>query len=251
MERKDICFATFARNEKDRLPIWLSHYSQFADNEDIYVFDQSTTDGSTDNLSCNVIPEPNEKVFDHKWIAEMLNRRHRWLLDRYKIVVLNECDELLITKNSENLREYLITKLSNSSVPISTELFDIVQNEEKGEINYDITKKISEQRNYWRHWPGAQKHTISSVNKDIFIGLHQGQSELDNNLMTIHTQLLNLDFFKQKIFNRIEEKEKFGNADNHACWDVHYKVDMIQRYLDETFSLIEEVPDWFKNNKFI
>ena len=251
MDKKEICFATFARNEKIRLPIWLSHYSKFSENEDIYVFDQSTTDGSTDNLMCNVIPEPNEKVFDHKWIEEMLNRRHKWLLDRYRIVVFTECDELIITKNSENLREYLIGKLSNSSMSICSELFDIVQNEEKGETNYDSMKKISEQRSYWRHWSGALKHTISNVDKEIFIGFHNGQSELDENLVTIHTQILNLDFFKQKIFNRIEEKEKFGNADNHICWDVHYKVDMIQKYLDETFSLIIEVPDWFKNNKWI
>ncbi len=251
MDRRDICFATFARNEKDRLPIWLRHYSQFAENEDIFVFDQNTTDGSTDNLNCNVIPEPNEKVFDHKWIEDMLNRRHSWLLERYKIVVFNECDELIITKNSENLREYLLKRLSDSSVSICSELFDVVQNEDKGETIYDSNYKISEQRRYWRHWQGALKHTISNIDKKIFIGFHNGQSELDTNLVTIHTQLLNLDFFKQKIFNRIEEKEKFGNADNHICWDVHYKVDMIQKYLDETFSLVEEVPDWFKNNKFI
>ena len=50
--KKNICFATFARNESIRLPIWLNHYRQFITDEDIYVIDQNTTDGSTSNLTC-------------------------------------------------------------------------------------------------------------------------------------------------------------------------------------------------------
>jgi|APSaa5957512535_1039671.scaffolds.fasta_scaffold134100_2 hypothetical protein len=251
MEKREICFATFARNEKVRLPIWLKHYSQFSSKEDIYVFDQNTDDGSTSNIECNVIPEPNEKVFDHSWIQDMINRRHKWLLERYKIVVFMECDELIITKNSENLRDYLINKLKTPN-KLAIEIFDIVQNEKEGEVLYDDTIKISNQRKYWRPWTGAHKSTISSIEKNINIGFHgKDGCEIDNNLVSIHIQLLNIDFFRQKINDRLEESDKHGKGDDHACWDIHYKRDMIDNHINEAYSLMEEVPDWFKNNKWI
>ena len=252
MERKEICFATFARNEKIRLPIWLDYYSQFSDDEDIYVFDQNTTDGSTDNLGCNVIPEPNEKVFDHKWIEDMINRRHRWLLERYKIVVFMECDELIVTKNSQNLRDYLIEKIGESKKSIAIQIFDIVQNENEGEQEYNSNIKISKQRGYWRPWEGAYKCTIASMDKKIPIGFHGDHGcEIDDNLVSIHIQFLNIDFFKQKISNRLSEKELYGKGDDHGCWDLHYKEEMIEEHIKEAYSLLEKVPDWFKNNKFI
>ena len=121
--KKNICFATFARNESIRLPIWLNHYRQFITDEDIYVIDQNTTDGSTSNLTCNVISEPHEGVFDHAWLRQMLTRNLKELLKKYHIVILTECDELMVTHNNENLKDYLIKTykqypLKNGSTPL-------------------------------------------------------------------------------------------------------------------------------------
>jgi len=241
---------TFARNEQLRLPIWLKHYQQFVDNQDIYIIDQNTTDGSTDNLPCNIIKEPNEKVFDHIWLRKMLTKNLREKLLIYKIVVLLECDELMFTINNKKLNEYLIQKYADKKLNGATSICDIVQCEY--EIDYINTIPISKQRNYWYNWKGACKHTIHTFNNyELDNGFHNGNGKIDDNLITLHFQLLNKQWFIDKIYKRIEERSKYGAGDNHACWTLHYNEDLIQSHLKFYYSCLEKTPDFFNNNLYI
>lgn len=247
-EKDDICFATFARNEKIRLPIWLKHYQQFISDKHIYVIDQNTTDGSIDNLPCNIINEPHEGVFDHVWLRNMLTKNLSILLKKYKIVVLTECDELMFTKDNTHLKDYLVEYYSNNSINGATLLYDVVQYND--EPDYDPTKPISKQRNFWRPW-GMYKHTIHTSLSNLENGFHSGNGVLNDNLTTIHIQLLNTQFFKDKITQRLAEKNKYGAGDSHICWTVHYKTEFIESYLNEMYQNLTKVSDFFTNNKFI
>jgi hypothetical protein len=247
--KNDICFATFARNERIRLPIWLRHYRQFITDEDIYVIDQNTTDGSTNDLKCNVIYEPHEGVFDQAWLRQMLTKNLKILLEKYHIVVLNECDELMVTHNNENLTDYLIKTYKQSLKNGATYLFDVLQVDD--EPDYVLGDKINNIRNYICRWEG-RKHTIhTSCLKELPNGFHSGYGYLDNNLSTIHIQCLNYSYFTEKIKQRIKEKEVHGQGDDYGCWEVHYKVDLIGKYMNDLLGRKELAPTWFKNNIYL
>ena len=249
--KKNICFATFARNESIRLPIWLNHYRQFSSDEDIYVIDQNTTDDSTKNLNCNVIYEPHEGVFDHKWLRQMLTRNLQKLLKLYHIVILTECDILMITHNNENLKDYLVNQYLNSSKNGCTDLYDVIQ--KPGEKEYIIGDKISQIRNHLSTWTNAKIHVIhTTFHKELDNGFHYGTGVLDENLSSIHIQALNTKFFYSKINQRIEEKKTYGDGnDNHGCWDSHYQLNKIEEYLIDLNSRSIQAPIWFKDNKYI
>jgi len=249
MNKKDICFATFARNEKIRLPVWLKHYQQFVSNEDIYIIDQNTTDDSTTNLPCNIIYEPNEKVFDHEWLRQMLTKNVKLLLEKYNIVVMTECDELIITIDNCKLDEYLVNNYKYSNVNVCTKLVNLVQH--NSEELYDNTKKISAQRSYWDDID-AKKHTIFT-NCDFLIanGFHFGNGIYDTNLITFHIEALNIDWVIIKIQKRIKEKNIFGNGDNHCCWDLYYTDKTINEYLNYDYNKLTLIPEFFKNSSFI
>ena len=250
MEKKNICFATFVRNEIIRLPIWLNHYRQFSSDDDIYIIDQNTTDGSTQNLKCNVIYEPHEGIFDHQWLRQMLTRNLQKLLQYYHIVILTECDLLMVTHNNEKLDNYLIKNYLNSSKNGCTDLYDVVQ--QPDEKKYILGDKISQIRNYLSYWSGAKTHIIHTYNNcELQNGFHGGTGILDNNLSSIHIQALNTDYFYSKINQRIKEKEKYGSGDNHACWELHYKINYIENHLKDLNSRNIPASLWFKNNIYI
>ena len=245
----DICFATFAKNEKTRLPVWLKYYQQFISNEHIYVIDQSTTDGSTDNLPCNIIYEPNLKVFDHKWLREMITKNILLLLKKYRVVVMTECDELIITRNNEKLDEYLIKKYKNSNMNGYSLFFDVIQQE--GEPDYDPNIKINKQRKYWHEWKGSVKHTIyTRCNREVENGFHGGDGAYDSNLITMHVQSLNKQWFFDKFHQRIADKDKYGKGDNHGCWD-YYTYERMNMEFDKLNNVVRIMDDCvFKNNYF-
>ena len=254
---KDLCFTTFARNEHIRLPIWLNYYKQFASDDDIYVIDQNTTDGSTTNLNCNVIYEPNEKVFDHKWLRGMLTKNLNILLQKYKIVVLTECDELIITHDNSNLRDYLIKRYKISNLNGCMDLYDVVQFE--NEKDYILGDKIPTIRNYLKPWKNARKHTIHTKRTNgLDNGFHKGSGIFDTNLTSIHFQCLNTAYFIDKITSRIQEKNTYGqgscdigNGLTINCWDLHYKPDLIQTHLNGYKKDLVIAPPWFKNNTYL
>jgi hypothetical protein len=241
---KDICFATFARNERDRLPVWLKHYQQFADNSDIYVIDQNTTDGSTEGLPCNVIYEPNKLVFDHAWLRQMLTDNIRTLLQRYRVVVMTECDELIITRDNVKLDEYLVVKYG------SMKLIDIVQHDD--EPTYNINEQISKKRHFIFDWDDQVKHLIHTYcNNEIQSGFHGGDGIIDDNLTVFHTQFLNKKWYIDKIRMIINLKDQYGQGDNYQCWEDRYLEHKIDDNLHYIYSKLQRAPDYFTNNYYI
>ncbi|CAF3325164.1 unnamed protein product [Rotaria sp. Silwood1] len=88
---------TICRNEPGYLPIWLKYYRRYFADEDIYILDNDSNDGSTSNLPVNVIRVHSEKYFDHYWLVETIQNKLRDLLKSgYKYVLFAEIDEIII-----------------------------------------------------------------------------------------------------------------------------------------------------------
>ena len=95
MIKKKCAVFTTVKNESIFLPIWLRHYQQYFDNQDIYVLDHHSTDGSTLNLPVNVKTVANDYVNDHEWLVKIAQDFQKELLKEYECVVFAESDEIL------------------------------------------------------------------------------------------------------------------------------------------------------------
>ena len=105
----DVAVITVVRDEATMLPRWIRHYSQqVGDPERLFVIDDNSTDGSTDDLPCPVIRLPRR---DHEeWAVtrlRMVNAFATGLLQSFDAAVFVDADEFLVADPAKyaDLRE--------------------------------------------------------------------------------------------------------------------------------------------------
>ncbi|CAF3350950.1 unnamed protein product [Rotaria sp. Silwood1] len=140
---------TICRNEPGYLPIWLKYYRRYFADEDIYILDNDSNDGSTSNLPVNVIRVHSEKYFDHYWLVETIQNKLRDLLKSgYKYVLFAEIDEIIIpdpAKYPLGLIDYI--NRTNISV-VRVKAYDVRHNA-TSESTLKLNESILQQRRYW------------------------------------------------------------------------------------------------------
>jgi hypothetical protein len=101
---------TIVRDEAVMLPRWLRYYGDQLGTDHLVVIDHGSTDGSTDDLPCRVIrnPELTGPSFERARMR-LLTRVARELLERHDAVVFTDCDEFLLVDPDRygGLREYV------------------------------------------------------------------------------------------------------------------------------------------------
>lgn len=170
MKKKCAVF-TIVKDEKFFLPIWLKHYKKFFNNEDIYILDHESTDGSTKNLDVNVQLITNDVTFDHVWLLSVVKYFQRDLLKRYEAVLFVEVDEIVysIEKNlSETIEDFL-----KSDLPYITCNGHDVYHRYEEEPNLSENKNILVDRKWWYYHDAYDKTLLSKVPIDWFTGFHQ------------------------------------------------------------------------------
>jgi hypothetical protein len=92
-----IAALTVVRDEPVMLPRWIDHYArQVGGAEHLVVVDDSTSDGSTDDLPCPVIRiPPLKKTFDSSRVR-LVSGIAAGLLESYDAVVFTDADEFLV-----------------------------------------------------------------------------------------------------------------------------------------------------------
>ena len=151
MKRKSAVF-TIVKNEDYFLPIWLSHYKRFFADQDIYVLDHQSDDGSTENLDVNRITVQNEVAFDHQWLVNVVEQFQRVLLEKYECVLFAESDEILYSVE-KGLDEMIDTFLAEENDYIVCNGYELTQNLGV-EPPLGRTDAIMPNRNYW--FPNGQ-----------------------------------------------------------------------------------------------
>jgi hypothetical protein len=88
---------TMVRDERVMLPRWVAHYGRECGPDHLYVIDDNTTDGSTDDLPCSVIRIPSwgDKHFEVTRMR-MVSRIAAALLEAYDAVLFADADEFLV-----------------------------------------------------------------------------------------------------------------------------------------------------------
>lgn len=214
---------TIVKNEYYFLPIWLKYYKQFFSDADIYVLDHQTDDGSTDNLTVNVVPIINEMAFDHQWLVNTVQDFQTSLLEKYESVIFAESDELLYSPDM-SLNVLIDTFLANPEKQyITCEGYEIIQdlNDEKP---LEIGEEIFKNRKFWFRHGDYDKTLISKIPLTWVWGFHLTKNvtrQLGYNLRMAH--LHRCDF--ELMLKRHEERatkwklKKDGGGTQHAIGD--------------------------------
>jgi hypothetical protein len=246
MKKKSAVF-TIVKNENYFLPIWIKHYKKYFDESDIYVLDHQSNDGSTENLTVNVVPVINELAFDHQWLVDTVQNFQKELLEKYECVVFAESDEILysIDKPLNNVIDNLINNSDQDYITcVGYEIIEM-----KGEKPLSINDEILKNRDYWYKCYSYDKTLISKIPLNWIWGFHsvQGKSKLyTDNLYMAH--LHRVDF--ELMLKRHEERAKKWNLkDDGSGVGFQHKIgdrEGVMEYFKNIMSLPELIPDKHK-----
>jgi hypothetical protein len=188
---------TIVHNEPVFLPIWLSYYSRFFDEEDIYVLDNDTSDGSTDGDGFVRIPVHHDSV-DHPWMVETVRGLQHELLDRYDAVLVTDVDEIVSPAPEWGTLGEYIDEFGEWFVNcIGYEILHMVDREGP----YDPSRPILDQRSYWFANGAYNKPALATGPMDWLPGFHHradGQVNPDPNLYLIHLHRMDFEICRER-----------------------------------------------------
>jgi hypothetical protein len=159
--KKRCAIFTTVKNENIFLPIWLRHYQQYFSNEDIYVLDHHSTDGSTKNLPVNVRLVSNDTVNDNEWLRNIAQDFQRELLEKYECVIFAESDEILYSLQKP-FDQAIDDFIQSQDLYVTTKGFSVIQDIQ---FEYPVRsgERIFEKRNYWYKDRAEDKTLITKV----------------------------------------------------------------------------------------
>jgi hypothetical protein len=210
MKKKSAVF-TIVKNENYFLPIWIKHYKKYFDESDMYILDHQSNDGSTNNLSVNVVLVTNELAFDHQWLVNTVQNFQKELLEKYECVVFAESDELIYSIEKP-LNEIILDLINNPSEDYITCIgYEVI--EMKGETSLNQSDEIFKNRNYWFKYSNYDKTLISKIPLTWCWGFHHVNGKIINQSHGLYmTHLHRVDF--EMMLKRHEDRAKKWNLKN-------------------------------------
>lgn len=192
---------SMARDEDVYLPIWLKYYSTHFSDEDIWIVDHNTNNGSTSNLSCNVIHLFDHPSICHTWKTNVCGEYLSFLLTKYEVVLYADIDEIIY--HPSGIGNYMST--IEGRITIKCNGYHVFHNINE-EPDLELDKPILQQRRYWSKSLNClpesfDKPTLSTVPLYWQPGHHSASSDypiVDNSdLLLIH-----LHYMDYKICNQ-------------------------------------------------
>lgn len=184
MSKKSIAAFTITRNEPFFLKIWCNYYSDSFPQEDLFILNNSSDDGSVEKVKeifpkINVIDAPSSGAYDHVWLRQVVMDFQKHLLDSYEVVCFAETDEFLIpNENCGNIYEYCDSFRRNqdsfkNEVYLRSKGWAAIH-QFNNEPNIDVTKDnfLLENRKFMRRLPFYDKTLITKKQIKYSRGFH-------------------------------------------------------------------------------
>jgi len=214
--KKECAVFTTVKNESIFLPIWLRHYQKYFANEDIYVLDHSSTDGSTSNLSANVRLVSNEYVNDHEWLVKTAQDFQRHLLQEYQCVVFVESDEILYSIEKP-LNETLKDFIQGDDLYTTCSGYSVIQYVQS-ESSLSFGDRIFEKRNFWYKDAAEDKTLISKIPLEWNWGFHSLKGRNNNyhrDLYIAHLHRFDFETMVKRHQERTSFQQKNDGGGHH------------------------------------
>jgi hypothetical protein len=246
MKKKCAVF-TMVKNENYFLPIWLKHYKKFFSNEDIFILDHQSNDGSTENLDVNVIPVINELAFDHQWLVNVVQDFQKHLLQEYESVLFAESDELVYSLDGD-LNGLINHFSSDPNIEfLSCHSHEVIQDLEN-EIPISKTDEILKHRNNWFHWGMYDKTLLTKVPLHYEWGFHNTIGRPKNfkyDIFLLHLHRCDFELMLERHEERANKwkMKEDGGGGQHRISDR----EELLKWFNDVPSSIEPIPQNHKN----
>lgn len=186
---RSLAVFTIVQNESIFLPLWLAYYGRYFNQQDIYVLDHNSDDGSTMNVGgrCRLISVHRAESFDHFWLKTTVERFQAFLLQSYRMVLFTEVDEFVIPDPAQycDLAGYVIAR-DRSVVRCSG--YNIVHQPDELPLRFEMP--ILKQRRFWQRDRAYDKRLLSNVPLTWTMGFHGelslGDAPPDAGLFLVH-----------------------------------------------------------------
>ena len=181
---------TFVYNESVNLPIWIKYYGSQFGEQNLYVVDRGSDDGSTENLgNVNVVRVPRHE-FDEDQKTSFMSSFHSALLNFHKTVVMTDCDEIIAPDPAKyrNLADYIDRVDFEYVNAIGLDILHIMS--EEGPL--DLSRTILSQRRYGCFHSPSCKQLLSRVPMSWLPGFHSSNRPpyFDTDLYMFHTKVM-------------------------------------------------------------
>src|SRR5437588_3960656 len=190
--RRSRAIITMVRNEPVFLPIWLGYYSRFFGPQDIYVFDNESTDGSTDRGGFVRIPAERGCV-DALWTLQTIQALQHELMEHYEMVLVTDVDELIAPAPTLGTLGDYLDQFDEEWVNCLG--FEVLHQRDR-EPPLDLSKPIMSQRHYWFANGAYDKAALSTVRMRWRAGFHGREDfhyNMDPDLRLIHLHRVDYD----------------------------------------------------------
>lgn len=155
---------TYCRNEKNFLPLWIKYYGEQFGLDNLYVIDDNSDDGSTNDLPVDVIrvPEIRDGEFNVTRMTFVGNFA-RALFELYDVLLFCDTDEFVIPdpEKYDGLRDY-IEKQPDNVLAVGAMGLNMVH-ATKAEAPIDLSKPLLGQRQLAKFLPLMCKPSIKWV----------------------------------------------------------------------------------------
>ena len=205
---------TFCRDEGRMLPLWIKYYGGQFGNANLYVVDDNSEDGSTDDLPCDVlhIPPIRGGKFNSTRMA-MVGNLGRSLLELYDVVMFCDTDEFIVPDPDRyaGLKEYIEAQTGVNAV--GSLGFNVVHNV-GSEPPLDLTRPLLGQRRLAKFLPLMCKPAIKWVPEHWSAGTHGVRTPyaVDPDLWMFHMKFGDRDHLQEAADHRLRMVEADGRS---------------------------------------
>jgi hypothetical protein len=209
-----IAAITFCRDEGRMLPLWIKYYGGQFGTDNLYVVDDNSEDGSTDDLPCDVlhIPPIRGGKFNTTRMA-MVGNLGRSLLELYDVVMFCDTDEFIVPDPDRyaGLKEYVEAQSGLNAV--GSLGFNVVHNV-GSEPPLDLTQPLLGQRQLAKFLPLMCKPAVKWVPEHWSAGTHGVRTPyaVDPDLWMFHMKFGDRDHLQEAADHRLRMVEADGRS---------------------------------------
>ncbi len=211
-----IAAITFCRDEGRMLPLWVKYYGEQLGVENLYVVDDNSEDGSTDDLPCDVlhIPPIRGGKFNSTRMA-MVGNLGRSLLQLYDVVMFCDTDEFIVPDPDKyaGLVPYIEAKTAEGVEAVASIGLNVVH-DVGTEPPLDLTKPLLGQRQLAKFLPLMCKPAIKWVPAHWTTGTHGIRTpyRVDPDLWMFHMKFGDRDHLQEAADHRLRMVEADGRS---------------------------------------